>query len=132
MTMWLDVIKTYHYDGTVTRVERQMTAQEIAMARAGMTAFRRAFRAELRSRPLAEIPALAAAVPNAPHLLAAADAYAASLEQYHPVREIWDDVTVFLRSHPDMQLFTAPPPEGLGVSEEWLDSVFAGAAVRAE
>jgi hypothetical protein len=131
MTLWIDVIETYHPDGTVTRVERQMTPEEIASVRAGMTAFRRGFRAELRSRPVSEIPALAAVMPTAPHLLAAADAFAASLDQYHPIREVWDDVTVVLRSHPDMQLFTAPPPDGLGVTEEWLDSVFAGAAARA-
>ena len=101
-----------------------------AELRVRMRAFRRAFRAELRSRPVSQIPALAAIVPDAPHLLAAADAFAASLDPYHPVRDVWQDVNEFLRLHPDMALFTAAPPDGFGVSEEWLDDLFTKAMAR--
>jgi hypothetical protein len=102
----------------------------LAVRRQRLRAFRRAFRAELQSRPVTEIPVLAAAVPNAPHLLAAADAFATSLDPYTGAGAVWRDVTEFLRAHPDMALFTAPPPFGFGVSDEWLDDLFEQAMAR--
>lgn len=110
-------------------INRDMAAV-LAARRARMRAFRRAFRAELQSRPVSEIPALAAAVPGAPHLLAAADAYAASLDPFTGAGAVWRDVTEFLRLHPDMALFTAAPPNGFGVTDAWLDDVFEKAMER--
>lgn len=107
-------------------------APSVAEQRAQMRAFRRAFRAELQARPASEIPVLAAAVPGAPHLLAAADAYAGSLDLYDPARAVWQDVTEFLRLHPDMTLFTAAPPAGFGVTDEWLDGLFLAAMARGQ
>lgn len=124
------IINTYHEDGSVTRTEIPWTPHDYAAWRAQLSVFRRAFRRELQARQVSEMPILAALYPNAPHLLAAADSYIASLDQYHPMRVMWTDVIEFLRSHPDVATLTAPPPEGFGATDEWLDDLFEAAIAR--
>ena len=123
----LHIFDTGRPDGTVTRTTIPWTEADYAAFRAGLRVLRRAFRAELQRRPVTQVPVLAAVMPQAPHLLAAADAYAATLDQYHPVRQLWTDVIEFVRVHPDMALFTTAPPHGFGVSDDWLDEVFEAA-----
>lgn len=87
---------------------------------------RRAFRAEMQSRPVTDVAALAAAAPEAPHLLAAADAYAATLGPYSAIGAIWNDVQQFIRLHPDV----ATVREALLVTDEWIDDLFRAAMAR--
>jgi hypothetical protein len=81
------------------------TADEILTAwRAGANAYRRAFRKALGWLPVSWAPTLNAAPSLAamPSLLVAADAYVATLGPYDPLRQAWEDVYEFLRTHPDM------------------------------
>lgn len=85
--------------------------------------YKRAMNAALASRPVSDSPNIGAAAPAAPSLLAGIDAYVATLDAYNPIRMAREDIIQYERAHPDVAMIQA----ALGVSDEWLDTLFTDA-----
>lgn len=92
------------------KIKRDQEQAAIAARRSGWSVYRRAFRKAL------------AQIEYAPgvHALAAIDAHVATLPPYDPLKETWETVTVFERSHADMELLRS----GLGWTDAQMDQLF--------
>lgn len=96
---------------------------QVKLAKTEMSAYKRAMNYALSTRPVTDSPNMNYLFPEAPNLLAALDAYVATLDEYHPFRQARRDVIQYERAHPDIQGFAAV----MGVSEEWIDALFMDA-----
>lgn len=84
----------------------------LANERKTMTVYRRAFILALRNLPDPS--------GEAPHMLAALEALAATQDHYSDLNMALRDVTIFERNHPDMVAFGT----SLGMSETQIDDLF--------
>ena len=96
---------------------------KVKLDRSGMSVYKRAMNATLATRPVTDSPNMNLLFPEAPNLLAALDAYVATLDEYHPFKMARRDVIQYVRSHPDIEGFR----QIMGVSDEWVDALFVDA-----
>lgn len=96
---------------------------QVKLNRSEMSAYKRAINHALSQLPVTDSPNMKHLFPEAPNLLAALDAYVATLDEYDPFKMTRKDVIQYVRTHPDIDGFR----DILGVTDDWIDKLFLDA-----
>lgn len=93
---------------------------DLLIERSAMRVYRKAFMDALANRQATDSPFLAPIYTAGVDLLSAVDDHVMSLTRSDSVRRTWADVTIFERTHPDIEELRAK----LELSEHYMDTVF--------